>query len=166
MIAPMLDDVMRDVRHGLRMARRSPGFAAVAVLTLALGIGANTAIFSVVHAVLLRPLPYPDSEQIVRLFENVVPPGGAGGAPRRMSALSVSELETFRSHSKTVSGLGVSIPTIRTLTGAGEATRLVGTRLSPSIFSMLGAYPALGRPLRAEEAVAGADTVIILSHST
>jgi putative ABC transport system permease protein len=83
-----------------------------------------------------------------------------------MSALSVSELETFRSHSKTVSSLGVSIPTIRTLTGAGEAARLVGTRLTPAILSLLDAHPALGRSLRAEEAVAGADTVIILSHST
>ncbi len=72
----------------------------------------------------------------------------------------------FRSHTKTLSGLGVSIPTIRTLSGAGEAARLVGTRLTPSMFSMLGASPALGRPLRAEEAVPGADTVIILSHST
>jgi putative ABC transport system permease protein len=146
--------------------RRSPGFAAVAVLTLALGIGANTAIFSVVNAVLLRPLPYPESERIVRLFENVIPPGGAGGTPRRMAALTVSELETFRSTSKTISELGVSIPTIRTLTGGGEAARLVGTRLTPSILSMLPASPALGRSFRAEEAVAGADTVIILSHST
>jgi predicted permease len=160
------ESFVQDATYAIRRVRRSPGFAAVAVLTLALGIGANTAIFSVVNAVLLRPLPYPESDRIVRLFENVMPPGGAGGAPRRMAALTVSELEAFRTHSRTVSGLGVSIPTIRTLTGGGEAARLVGTRLTPSIFSMLGVHPALGRPLRAEEAVAGADTVIILSHAT
>jgi hypothetical protein len=108
------ESCVQDATYTIRMVRRSPGFAAVAVVTLALGIGANTAIFSVVNAVLLRPLPYPESEGIVRIFENVMPPGGAGGAPRRMSALTVSELETFRSHSTTVSGLGVSIPTIRT----------------------------------------------------
>jgi putative ABC transport system permease protein len=160
------ESFVQDATYTIRMVRRSPGFAAVAVLTLALGIGANTAIFSVVNAVLLRPLPYPESEGIVRIFENVMPPGGAGGAPRRMAALTVSELESFRSHSKTVSGLGVSIPTIRTLTGGSEAARLVGTRLTPSIFAMLGAHPTLGRPVRAEEGAAGADTVIILSHST
>ena len=160
------ESFVQDATYTIRMVRRSPAFAAVAVLTLALGIGANSAIFSVVTAVLLRPLPYRESEQIVRLFENVMPPGGGGAAPRRMSALSVSELEAFRSHSRTVSGLGVSIPTIRTLTGGVEAARLVGTRLTPSIFSMLGTQPLLGRPLQSEEAVAGADTVVVLSHST
>jgi predicted permease len=163
---PIWDSFVQDATYAVRMVRRSPGFAGVTVLTLALGIGANTAIFSVVNAVLLRPLPYPESDRIVRLFENVMPPGGAGGAPRRMAALTVSELETFRSHSKTVTGFGVSIPTIRTFTGGGEVARLVGTRLTPSIFSMLPASPALGRPFRPEEAVAGADTVVILSHST
>src|SRR5688500_2651233 len=160
------ESFVQDATYAIRMVRRSPGFAAVAVLTIALGIGANTAIFSVVNAVLLRPLPYPESERIVRLFENAIPSRGAAAAPQRMAALTVSELETFRSHSKTVSGLGVSLPTIRTLTSAGEAARLVGTRLTPSIFSMLAVHPALGRPLQPEEAVAGADTVIILSHST
>ena len=160
------ESFVQDATYTIRMVRTSPGFAAVAVLTLALGIGANTAIFSVVNAVLLRPLPYPESERIVRLFENVIPPRGAAAAPQRTAALSVSELETFRSHTKTLSGLGVSIPTIRTLTGGGEAARLVGTRLTPAIFAMLGTHPALGRPLQPEEAVAGADTVIILSHST
>jgi predicted permease len=160
------ESFLQDATYALRVVRRSPGFAAVAVLTLALGIGANTAIFSVVNAVLLRPLPYPESERIVRLFENVVPPGAGAATPRRMAALSVSELEAFGSHSKTVSGVGVSFPTIRTLTGGGAAARLIGTRLTPSIFSMLEARPALGRPLQPEEAVAGADAVIILSHSS
>ena len=160
------ESFIQDATYALRMARRSPGFAAVAVLTLALGIGANTAIFSVVNAVLLRPLPYPESERIVRLFENAIPSRGGAAAPQRMAALSVSEVEIFRSHTRTLSGLGVSIPTIRTLTGGGEVARLVGTRLTPSILSTLGAHPALGRPLQPEEAVAGADTVIILSHST
>jgi putative ABC transport system permease protein len=160
------ESFIQDATYALRMARRSPGFAAVAVLTLALGIGANTAIFSVVNAVLLRPLPYPESERIVRLFENAIPSRGAAAAPQRMAALSVSEVEIFRSLTRTLSGLGVSIPTIRTLTGGGEVARLVGTRLTPSILSTLGAHPALGRPLQPEEAVAGADTVIILSHST
>jgi predicted permease len=163
---PAWESFLQDATYALRLARKSPAFAAVAVLTLALGIGATTAIFSVVNAVLLRPLPYPESEGIVRLFENVIPSSGAAAAPRRMAALSVSELERFRSHSKTLAGLGVSIPTIRTLSAGGEAARLVGTRMTPSIFSMLGVHPVLGRPLRAEEAVAGAETVIVLSHAT
>jgi putative ABC transport system permease protein len=161
---PLLESAVQDVSYALRLARKSPGFAAIGILTLALGIGANTAIYSVVNAVLLRPLPFPESDQIVRLFENVMPPGAA--APRRMAALSVAELDAFRSQTKTVSALGVSIPTIRTLTGGGEAARLVGVRLTPSILAMLGAQPIVGRALRTEEAVGGADAVVVISYPT
>ena len=89
-----LDDLRRDLSYSLRTLRRAPGFTAVVVATLALGIGANTAIFSVVHAVLLRPLPYKDSNQLVRVYENV--PGseiGNGKAPdRRFGAMDIRDV--------------------------------------------------------------------------
>src|SRR5262245_10030047 len=160
------DQLRQDLRYALRMLARTPGFAAVAILTLALGIGANTAVFSVVHAVLLRPLPFADSNRIVRIVEHPVTPAGASGPTRQLSAPTFAEVVTFRSQIKTLSHVGVHIPTIRTLTDRADPVRLIGSRVSPDLLTMIRAKPVLGRLFQPNEDAPGADPVVILSHGS
>jgi putative ABC transport system permease protein len=156
---------MQDLRYAFRTLRRQPGFAAVAILTMALGIGANTAIFTVVLAVLLRPLPFVDSDRVVRIVEHL-PPSDGSAAPRRTSPLALSEIAPLRSQTTTLSHLGTHIPTIRTVTNRDQPFRLVGSRVSPDLLSMIGAPPLLGRIFERGEDAPGADAVVVLSHAT
>jgi putative ABC transport system permease protein len=151
---PVLDALLQDISYAARGFIRNPGFTAVAVLTLALGIGANTAIFSVVNAILLRPLPYEHSDHLVTFFK--IPPSDG--------VLPLGELPAFRSRMRTLSHVAAYDSTQETLTGRGAPARLVGTRVSPSIFGMLGASPALGRVLDDSEERAGSARVVVLSH--
>lgn len=160
-----LHDALGDIRYAVRALARNPGFAAIAILTLTLGIGATTAIFSVVNALLLKPLPYPDSGRLVRLVINV-PPGQSGAGPRRVAGgISPAELAELRSRMKTVSQIGMYGPAFMTLTGGGEAARLDGMRVSSSVWRALGARPQLGRIYDAREEASAADPVIVLSHA-
>ena len=161
-----LEHLQQDVRYAVRTFGRTPGFTAIAVVTLALGIGANSAIFTVVSSVLVRPLPFPDSDRVVRIFENIPPPAAAGGAPSRVPALTLSEVKAFASQTTTLSHIGAHIPTIRTVTGRNEPARLVGARVSPSFFSMMRPSLMLGRVFELHEDGPGADAVVILSHGT
>jgi putative ABC transport system permease protein len=160
-----LDQAHQDLRHALRMCARTPGFTAVALLTFALGIGATTAIFSVVHAILLRPLPFPDSDRVVRMTEEVPPAETTSGRPRRGGPLRVSDLPALRSKSHTLSHVGAHIATIRTVTSREGPVRLVGVRLSPDLLAMLQTPPLLGRVFGAEEDAPGAEPVVILSYA-
>ncbi len=160
----IVDSLWQDVRYAIRGLRRSPGFATVAVLTLALGIGANTAIFSVVHAVLLRPLPYVASGRLVRIFEILPPRQGAGGSGRE-SPLAHADLAAFRSHAATLSHVGVHVPAMITMAGHDGPIRLVGVRLSPDLFSMLDATALLGRTLDTRDAAPDAEAVVVLSSA-
>jgi putative ABC transport system permease protein len=162
--SPWAGHAGQDLRYAVRSFSKTPAFTLVAVLTLALGIGANAAIFTVVNAVLLRPLPFPDSDRVIRIFEHL-PPEGGGGSRRRVLALTSSELATFASRTRTMSHAGVSIPTIRTLTGRDEPVRLIGTRLSPSVMSLAGP-PLLGRRFAPDEGAPSAEPVVILSYET
>ena len=110
----------------------------MAILTLALGIGANTAIFSVVHALLLKPLPYKDSDRLVRLVVTT-PAVQSPGGPQRSGRVSVAELLEIRAHSRTLTHAAFTAgPAFMTLVGHGEAARLQGLRVSPSVFDTLG----------------------------
>jgi putative ABC transport system permease protein len=159
----------QDVRQGLRMVARNPGFTAVAIATLALGIGANTAIFSVVNAVLLRPLPYAGSDRLVRVSEEggLMRKGGRGGGPGGPGGSSFITSGTFkdwRESSRTLDGLAAYQPRSYTLTGVGEPVRLRGTAVSTSMFPMLRATPSQGRLFAANEDRPGEDQVAIISE--
>jgi len=150
--------IIQDLRYALRMLIKSPGFAAVAVLTLALGIGVNTAIFSVVNAVILKPLPYPDSARLLTIW--VTEPSGPGN----LYPDTGPDLVDWKAQNKVFDGMaGVTI-TGATLTGTSEPLQLQGFEVSPEIFPLLGGVPLIGRNFSAEETQPGHDGVVILSY--
>src|SRR5881296_1730817 len=149
--------LLQDLRYGLRMLAKNPGFTAVAVLTLALGIGANTAIFSVVDAVLLRPLTYPDSGQLVWLSERG--PDWSGGP------ISYPNFTDWMNQQSVFERFGVYRGNNFTLTGAGEPVRLAGALMSADVFAALGTQPEIGRVFREDEDKPGAPPVAVISHA-
>ena len=160
-----LDDLRRDVRLAARVLARSPGFTSVALLTLALGIGATTAVFSVVEGVLLRPLPYPEPDRLVRVFGPPPTLAGIDGLPSRMIDLPSQTFETLRLADRAFSHVTGYMPTTMTLTGRGDAVRLVGSHVSAAAFPMFGVPPLIGRGFEPKEEAAGADAVVILSEA-
>jgi predicted permease len=162
MAVRVVDDVSRDIGYALRIFRSQPGFTAVAVLTLALGVGANTAIFSVVHAVLLQPLPYKDADRLVRLVEHIPAAESARGQPERVASMAIHEFDDWRAQSRTLSHMALYATSSMTLMGRDPAIRLRVARVSPATFPMLGLQPAIGRAFTAAEDTRGADPVAIL----
>jgi putative ABC transport system permease protein len=141
----MLEQLAQDLRRGVRALFRTPTVTLAAVITLALGIGATTAIFSVVNTVLLRPLPYPDSQRLVRVVERAGP-GSARRASTERRAISEAQFVEWRPRTKALSDMGLYRPmSPSTLAIADQSTRLAGARVTPSILRMLGAQPVLGR---------------------
>jgi putative ABC transport system permease protein len=151
-----IEDFGQDIRYGVRMLCKSPGFTAAAVLTLALGIGANTAIFSVVDAVLLRPLAYPDSGQLVWLCERG--PDWSGGS------LSYPNFIDWRDEQSVFEKFGVYTGNNFALTGAAEPARLAGAMMSADVFAALRTQPEIGRVFREDEDKPGAAPVAVISH--
>lgn len=154
----LLDHLAQDFRYGLRMLRKTPGFTAVAVITLALGIGANTLIFSIVYAVLLRPLPYPDPDQLVLMFDVPVQ------QPDALSAISYRDFTECRELNHVFSEIAGNTFHDLTLTGAGEPSIVNTADVTPEIFSLLSAKPLAGRLLRPEDGKQGAAPVAVLSE--
>ena len=152
---------MADLRFGLRVLGRNPGFAATAILLLALGIGANTAIFSVVNAVLLRPLPYQDPSRIMQVWH--VPPAKSFPGLTRFSVSPANYLD-WQSQNRTF-GQMAAYGGVRFNVGTGEhAEALQGARVEPDFFSILRVQPALGRLFSLDENQPGRDHVVLLSH--
>ena len=141
-----------------------PAFSSVVVLTLALGIGANTAIFSVVNALLLTPLPYKDPDRLVRLVENVPADESPNGQAVRVSGVHQREFLEWREQSRTLSHMAIYSPVAMTLSGRGEAVRLNGRRVSPALFAMLGVPPFIGQFFEENDATPGAEPRIVLSY--
>ena len=153
-----IESVFHDIRYALRVLRKNPAFAAASVLVLALGIGANTAIFSVANAVLLRPLPFHAPERIVRLWDTYGTPGNYG-------PISYPNFEDWRAWNHSFSAMAVFAERAYVLTGLGEAAPLPGVAASAGFFDVLGVQPALGRRFLLGEdrpgANHGADSVLI-----
>jgi putative ABC transport system permease protein len=158
-----MDNLLHDLRYAVRTLRRSPGFALVAVLTLALGIGLNTAIFSVVNGVLLRPLPFRAPEQLVRLH-HVHPEEAAEGGP-----FSPQDFEDLQAGANGFESLAAYLyekgDAALNLTGEGEPSQVQAAHVSKEFFPLLGVNAAAGRTLRPEENVPGADRVVVLSDA-
>src|SRR5215510_8031604 len=153
-----LEEFWQDARYGARTLRKTPGFTAAAALTLALGIGANTAVFSVVYATLLKPLPYPEADRIYG-FEVVIPERGLNFAGRIQDYLEWRKADTAFSAVAALQTGGWN------LTGNGEPERIGGARVSANFFEFLGIPPALGRGFALEEETPGADKVIVISDA-
>src|SRR5829696_5986020 len=139
--------LLKDVRFGLRTLWKRPGFTMVAVLTLALGVGANTAIFSVVNAVLLRPLPLKEAERLVLVYETTP------AVPR--DYVSVPNLEDYRAGTRSFESFATYVPQSVNLTGGGEPERVIGAFVTSSFFKTVGAESALGRALLPEDDAEG-----------
>jgi putative ABC transport system permease protein len=153
----IMGDIAQDLRYGLRTLRKNPGFTSVAVLALALGIGANSAIFSVVNAVLLQPLPYKNPEQLVMVWENATHLGFPKDTP------SAANFLDWRAQNTVFTGMSAMAQKNFNLTGVGEPERLDGRRVSANLFDVLGVQPRLGRGFLPQEDTPGT-RVVILSH--
>ncbi|HET9529080.1 MAG TPA: ABC transporter permease, partial [Blastocatellia bacterium] len=150
-----MESLLNDVRYGTRMLLKKPAFTAIAVLALALGIGANSAIFSVVNSVLLQPLPYKEADRLVILWEKV---------PQMDTSVAYLNFVDWREQNQVFESISAFRRDSFNLTGAGEPERLQGRMVSASFFGTLGVRPALGRDFTADEDRPGAERTVVLSH--
>jgi predicted permease len=153
-----VEDLLVDLRYAARVMRRNPAFTAAAVLTFALGVGAATAIFSVVHGVLLRPLPYADPDRLVAVWERNIPRN------RDRNVVGVDTYEAWRDRTGAFAGMAALVPRSVTLVGGAAPERVSGAEVSPGYFGLLGVAPLHGRDFTVEEAAGAPAAVVILSH--
>ena len=166
--------LFQDLRLGARTLRKTPGFTAVAVLTLAVGLGINTAVFSVVNAVMIRRLPCPEPDRLISLWEettrqaptvfnssNSIVAGAAG--PRR-TTVSVANLQDYRAHDGSFTGLAAFALTPKNLIGIGTPERIQGESVTWNFFDVLGVEPSIGRTFVPDDDRAGANLVAIVTH--
>ena len=151
--------MLQDLRFALRTLVRSPGFTATAAVTLALGIGVTSLMFSVVNAVLLRPLPYPDQDRLMLVFN--VNTNAADAKTIRASAL---DFEDYRARARSFDGLAAHIGTGFTFSGQGDPELVIGQMVTPEFFRVLGVRPSLGRTFTADEFTPGRENTILLSQ--
>jgi predicted permease len=156
--ANYLENLVKDIRHGLRMLQKSPSFTFFAVAVLALGIAANSAIFSIADNVLVRPLPYRDSNRLVMVWEDA----SAYGFPRDTPA--PGNFADWKSRNQVFEDMAAISDASLNLTGSGNPEDLLGKWATANLFSVLGVTPALGRDFRPEDDIPGAPHVAILSH--
>jgi putative ABC transport system permease protein len=148
----VLGDLWQNLRYATRVLRKQPAFTAAAVLTLALGIGANTAMFSIVNAVLFQPLPYPDPSRLFVVH------------PRLTTRVSAENFLDVQREARSFDALGAYAGTGFTLTGRGEPEFVMGQMISAELIDVLGVRPLLGRPFRPDENEGGRDQVMLVSH--
>ncbi|HMJ06622.1 MAG TPA: ABC transporter permease [Chthoniobacterales bacterium] len=150
--------MITDLKYAWRMLLKTPGFTIIAVLTLALGIGANSAIFSVVETVLLRPLSFPQPNQLVMIWGNTT------SEPNLRETDSFPDFFDYRTQSQSFAAMAAYSGAGTVLTGAGEAQELEGVAVGGDFFDVLGARPILGRGFTPEESKAGAPNVVVIGH--
>ncbi len=154
---PKVDDIKRDAKYAVRQLARSPGFTVAALLTLSLGIGGTTVAFSLVNGILLRPLPYPDPDRLVTLWER--------RATGQELTLSFPNFEDWREQSRSFAGItAVRFPSEATVLGGEEPMRGTMLPVSREFFDVIGVQPFLGRPISYEENRAGGEQVAVLGH--
>jgi predicted permease len=154
-----MNTLLQDLMYALRQLHKSPGFTAVAVATLALGIGASTAIFSIFNATLLRPLPYKDSDRLVILWSTI--PGLGYSGP---GSLTDPDYVQWEEQNRVFEQIAAYRGQTSNLTGGGVPERLAGSTVTASLFPLLGAVPELGREFSADEQLPGHENVVLLSH--
>jgi len=155
-----VDKLLQDLRYAIRALSKAPGFAVVAVLAIALGIGANTAIFSVVDAVLLRPLPFPEPQRLMRAY---LTEAGSG----EPSIFGIADFLTWRDHQQTFEHVAAYDTMQRSfaLTGIGDPERITGVAVTADFFTTLGATPILGHAFTAADDHPGSEPVVVVSKS-
>src|SRR5262247_4690194 len=149
-----MNDLLRDLRYSTRMLVKNPGFTLIVILTLTLGIGANTAIFSVVHAVLLRPMPYKDADRLFLVRETF---------REQREGVTAPNFTDWRAQQTNFEQIAASAGRNYNLTSGGEPERLSGARVSANYFTLVGVQPVLGRIFSPAEDQHGANRVTILS---
>src|SRR4029434_1067109 len=147
------DAMIQDLRFGLRMLLKQPGFTLVASITLALGIGANTAIFSVINTVLLRPLPYHDPERLAQIWERKLDGGN--------NVISPDNFLDWQEQAKSFEGLSIYDVWLPAISTTGKTEQIVGISASPNFFSLLGMTPQLGRTFAPDDQKAGEDRIVV-----
>jgi predicted permease len=153
---PMLEQLNRDLRFGMRQLRRSPGFAITAILTLALGVGANTAIFTLIDSIVLRPLPYPHQDRLVSIGSDQV--FASGSFPKGW-------IRALQQNAQSFSSLSAYGPNAEAnVASADNPERIFGSRVTVNVFDTLEIHPALGDFFSADNAIEGQDQVVVLSH--
>lgn len=151
-----MNSLWQDLRYGIRMLAKKPGFTTVALITLALGIGANTTIFSVVNAILLRPLPFHEPDRLVVAF---------GTTPKlRRTLVSYPDLQDWQRQSHLLSDISAFTSQTANLTGGDEPARVRAGFVSANFFKLLGVEPAHGRGFLPKEDEPGAESVVLVEH--
>jgi predicted permease len=156
-ISGFIDSLVRDVRHGWRVFRRQPGLTALALVTLSLGIGANAAMFSLIDAVLLRPLPFPDAGRLVAVVDGFRTTGS------QLTSPTIPELLDARASIRNLRSLSFFDTRDFQIDGGSEPMRVLGARVEPSLLPLLGARPALGRLIEAADSEADGTRIVVLS---
>src|SRR5437762_1474684 len=154
-----MTSLLQDVRYAIRMCLRTPGFTAVAVVALALGIGANSAIFTLVNAVLIERLPYRDPERLVVIWEI------NGRRPNRPNVIAPANFLRWQDRTDVFERMAAFYDFTVNLTGSGDPEQLVAQAVTPDFFPTLGAVPLIGRVFAADEGPTGHDDVVVLSHA-
>ena len=154
------DDLSRDVRYGLRALRLAPAFTVVSSLTLALSIGAATTVFSVVNGVLIKPLPYPDADRLISIWNSSEAPGNRGEVP-----LSATQFFTYRDENRLFAGFGLWASSTATVTGRNEPAEVRALRVTFGTLQALGVAPAIGRWFSEDDDTPGSAESVILANA-